>query len=114
MACKLQEVDGYLKELHWQNLSLGGEPWFSIYLPFSCKIMNEPVPRHFKAPAMKAYDSTTDLFDNLESFKSLILLQGIYDALMYKSFPTTFKEVTRGWYTQLLSGSIHSFKEFDQ
>lgn len=51
--------------------------------------MEELVPRHFKAPAMEAYDGTSDPFDHIESFRSHMLLQGISDALMRKTFLTT-------------------------
>lgn len=63
---------------------------------------------------MKAYDGTSDLFNYLESFRFLMLLQGTLDALMCKTFPATFRKVVRFWYTQLQSGLILSFKKFGQ
>lgn len=70
------------------------------------------MPRRFKAPTLKAYDSTTNPFNHLENFKSLMLLQGASDDLICKSFPTTFRKMVRAWYTRLPSRSIHSSKEF--
>lgn len=69
--------------------------------PFSHKIMEELVPCNFKALVMEAYDGITDPFDYLESFKSLMLLQGPSDVLICKSFLITFRKVVRAWYTQL-------------
>lgn len=71
------------------------------------------MPYHFKEPTMEAYNGTSDLFDYMESFRSLILHQGMLDALMCKTFLTTFKKVARAWYTQLLPRLIHFFEEFN-
>lgn len=62
---------------------------------FSCKIMEESVPHRFKTPIMEAYDGISDLFNHLESFRSLILLQGALNALMCKTFLIAFKKVAR-------------------
>lgn len=70
-----------------------------LHPPFSHKIMEELMPHHFKALAMEAYNGTSDPFDYLESFKSLMLFQRALDALICKTFPITFKEVARAWYT---------------
>lgn len=63
---------------------------------------------------MEAYDSSTDPYDDLESFKAIMMLQEMFDALMSKPFLATFKEATRAWYTRLPPNSIDSFKEFGQ
>lgn len=56
-----------------------------VYLPFSHKIMEESMPHYLKAPTMEDYNGTSDPFDHLESFRSLMLLQGVLDSLMCKA-----------------------------
>lgn len=69
-----------------------GEPLFTIHWPFSQAIMEELVPHHFTALIMKTYDGSIDPCNYLESFKALMVLQEVSDALMCKSFSTTFKD----------------------
>lgn len=61
---------------------------------------------------MEAHDGTTDPFDHLENFRSLILLQVVFDSIMCKSFLTPFRKVARAWYARLPQGLIYSFKKF--
>lgn len=62
---------------------------------------------------MEAYGGSTDPCDHLESFKALILLKEVFDALICKSFLTIFKDAARAWCTRLPLDSISSFEEFD-
>lgn len=47
------------------------------------------IPHHFKVLLVETYDGTTDLYDHLKGYKSLMMLQGASDPLMYKSFLAT-------------------------
>ena len=38
--------------------------------------MKELIPHHFKVLSMGVYDGPTDPYDYLESFKTLMMLQG--------------------------------------
>ena len=49
--------------------------------------------------------------DHLESFKTLMHLQGVVDEIMCKAFPTTLKGPTRIWFSKLMLNSIGIFKE---
>ena len=49
--------------------------------------------------------------DHLESFKTLMHLQGVADEIMCQAFPTTLKGPTRVWFSRLTSNSIDTFKE---
>ena len=51
-----------------------GEVGFNADLPFSRKIMDEPISANFKMPQLEAYDGATDSVDRLKSFKVLVLL----------------------------------------
>ena len=49
--------------------------------------------------------------DHLESFKTLMHLQGIPAEIMCRAFPTTLKGPARIWFSRLTPNSISSFKE---
>ena len=49
--------------------------------------------------------------DHLESFKTLMHLQGIPDEIMCRAFPTMLKGLARIWFSRLTPNSISSFKE---
>ena len=46
-------------------------------------------------PQVENYDRSKDPLDHLESFKSLMHLQGIPDEIMCKAFPITLKGSAR-------------------
>ena len=60
---------------------------------------------------MKNYDGNKDPLDHLESFKTLMHLQGVPDEIMCKTFPTTLKGPARIWFSRLTPDSISTFKE---
>lgn len=72
---------------------LVGELLFSMHPSLSCAIMEEPVPPHFKVLTLEICDGPIDSYNHIESFKALMMLHKVLDALMYKSFLTTFKDV---------------------
>ena len=49
--------------------------------------------------------------DHLESFKTLMHLQGIANKIMYRAFPTTLKGPIRIWFSKLTPNSISTFKK---
>ncbi|XP_023928293.2 uncharacterized protein LOC112039643 [Quercus suber] len=60
---------------------------------------------------IKSYDGVKDPLDHLETFKTLIHLQGVADEIMCRAFPTTLKGLTRIWFSRLTPNSIGTFKE---
>ena len=62
-------------------------------------------------PQIKSYDGVKDLLDHLETFKTLMHLQGVPDKIMCKAFPTTLKGPARIWFSRLTPSSINTFKE---
>ena len=60
---------------------------------------------------IEAYDEFKDPIDHLESFKTLMHLQGMADEIMCRAFPTTLKGPTRVWFSKLTPNSISSFKD---
>ncbi|XP_023927946.1 uncharacterized protein LOC112039315 [Quercus suber] len=62
-------------------------------------------------PQIESYDGAKDLLDHLETFKTLMHLQGVVDEIMCKAFLTTLKGLTRIWFSRLMPNSISTFKE---
>ncbi|XP_075663057.1 uncharacterized protein LOC142632563 [Castanea sativa] len=62
-------------------------------------------------PQVESYDGSKDPLDHLESFKTLMHLQGVPNAIMCRAFPTTLKGPARIWFSRLTSNSIGTFKE---
>ena len=57
------------------------------------------------------YDGSRDPLDHLESFKTLMHLQGAPDEIMCKAFPTTLKGSARVWFNKLTLNTVFIFKE---
>ena len=62
-------------------------------------------------PQIESYDGVKDPLDHLETFKTLMHLQGILDEIMCRAFPTTLKGPARVWFSRLTLSSISTFKE---
>ena len=60
---------------------------------------------------VETYDGSKDPLDHLESFKTLMHLQGVVDEIMCRAFPTTLKGPARIWFSRLTPNSISTFKE---
>ena len=50
--------------------------------PFTASITSFPLLLKFRMPQVEAYDGSKDPLDHLESFKTLIRLQGVVDEIM--------------------------------
>ena len=59
--------------------------------PFTMSVTSFPLPPKFRMPNMKSYNGSKDPLDYLESFKTLMHLQGVADEIMCRAFPTTLK-----------------------
>ena len=62
-------------------------------------------------PQIESYDGVKDPLNHLETFKTLMHLQGVADKIMYKAFLMTLKGPTRIWFSRLTPNSISTFKE---
>ena len=62
-------------------------------------------------PQIESYDRVKDPLDQLETFKTLMHLQGVTDEIMCKAFPTMLKGLARIWFSRLTPNSISTFKE---
>ena len=52
--------------------------------------------------------------DHVDSYKSLMALQGYSDEVMCKAFFTTMKGSERSWFKKLTSGIIDSFGDLSR
>ena len=59
--------------------------------PFTAAVNFFPLPHKFCMPHIDSYDGVKDPLDHLETFKTLMYLQGVADKIMCRAFPTTLK-----------------------
>ena len=79
--------------------------------PFTTPVTLFPLLSKFHMPQVEAYDGSKDPLNHLESFKTLMHLQGVADKIMCRAFLTTLKGPTRVWFNRLTPNSIITFKE---
>ena len=79
--------------------------------PFTASINSFPLPHKFRMLQIDSYNEVKDPLDHLETFKTLMHLQGVADEIMCKAFPTTLKVAARIWFSRLTPNSINTFKE---
>ena len=58
---------------------------------FTAVVNSFPLPHKFRMPHIDSYDGVKDPLDHLETFKTLMHLQGVADEIMCRAFPTTLK-----------------------
>ena len=78
--------------------------------PFITPVTSFPLPLKFCMLQVKAYNRSKDPLDHLESFKTLMHLQGMADEIKCRAFLTTLKGLVRVWFSRLTPNSI-TFKE---
>ena len=78
---------------------------------FTASVNSFPLPHKFHMPQIDSYDGVKDPLDHLETFKTLMHLQGIANEIMCRAFPTALKGAARIWFSRLTPNSISTFKE---
>ena len=78
---------------------------------FTAAVNFFPLPHKFRMLQIDSYDGVKDPLDHLETFKTLINLQGVADEIMCRAFLTTLKGAARIWFSRLTPNSISTFKE---
>ena len=79
--------------------------------PFTTSVNSFPLPQKFRMPQIKSYDRVKDPLDHLETFKTLMHLQGVPNKIMCRAFPTMLKGPAIIWFNRLTLNSINTFKE---
>ncbi|GFZ08175.1 hypothetical protein Acr_19g0011120 [Actinidia rufa] len=83
--------------------------------PFTERILRARISSKFKLPAqLGMYEGKTDPMDHLDSYKSLMSLQGCSDEVMCKAFSATLKGPARSWFRKLSPGTIDSFGDLSR
>ena len=59
--------------------------------PFTAVVNSFPLPHKFRMPHIDSYDDVKDTLGHLETFKTLMHLQGVVEEIMCRAFPTTLK-----------------------
>ena len=67
--------------------------------PFTAAVNSFPLPHKFRMPHIDSYDGVKDPLDHLETFKTLMHLQGVANEIMCKAFLTTLKGTARIWFS---------------
>ena len=67
--------------------------------PFTAAVNSFPLPHKFRMPHIDSYDEVKDPLDHLETFKTLMHLQGVADEIVCRAFPTTLKGAARIWFS---------------
>ena len=63
--------------------------------PFTIPVNSYPLPQKFRMPQVDSYDGVKDPLNHLETFKTLMHLQGVPDEIMCRAFPTTLRGAAR-------------------
>ena len=79
--------------------------------PFTAPVNSCPLPLKFRMPQVESYDGIKDPLDHLETFKTMMHLQGVPDEVMCRAFPTPLRGTARVWFSRLAPNSISTFKE---
>ena len=79
--------------------------------PFTIPVNSCPLPQKFRMPQIESYNRVKDPLNHLETFKTLMHLQGVPNEIMCRAFPTTLKGAARIWFSRLTPNSINTFKE---
>ena len=77
--------------------------------PFTKTVISFPLPSKFRMLSLEIFDGSKDPLDHLESFKTVMCLQGVPNEIMCRAFPTTLKGPARVWFKKLMLGSVGSF-----
>ena len=64
--------------------------------PFIASVNSFPLPHKFCMPQIDSYDGVKDPLDHLETFMTLMHLQGVADEIMCRAFPKTLKGPCKG------------------
>ena len=81
------------------------------YSPFTAPVTSFPLPAKFRMPQVEPNDGSKDPLDHLESFKTLMYLQGVLDEIMCKAFPITLKGPVQVWFNKLALNIVSTFNE---
>ncbi|PIN25778.1 hypothetical protein CDL12_01474 [Handroanthus impetiginosus] len=74
-------------------------------------ILAEPIPPNFRAPGISEYTGLFDPAKHLLRFQTAAVLYQYNDRVKCRAFISTLGESAQTWFSQLPSGSVHSFAQ---
>ncbi|KAL0909137.1 hypothetical protein M5K25_023669 [Dendrobium thyrsiflorum] len=77
--------------------------------PFTEAVLQHPIPAGFKLPSIDAYDGTSDPYEHVDHYRTIMHIQRASDALLCQFFPATLKGQARTWFYSLPAGTIPLF-----
>ncbi|GFY88244.1 MATE efflux family protein [Actinidia rufa] len=78
--------------------------------PFTERVLRTRISSKFKLPTqLDIYEGKTDPMDHLDSYKSLMSLQGCSDEVMCKAFSATLKRPARSWVSKAITRNCRLF-----
>ncbi|XP_019189271.1 PREDICTED: uncharacterized protein LOC109183670 [Ipomoea nil] len=87
------------------------EPQDVLSSPFANAIMEEPLPRDFRFPTIKAYSGTTDPRAHLTRYRAAMMITEATDAILCRGFFATLDGQAHDWFGSLPAGSISTFAD---
>jgi hypothetical protein len=82
--------------------------------PFTKAVISFPLPSKFRMPSLETFDGSKDPLNHLESFKTVMCLQGVPDEIMCRAFPTILKGPARVWFKKIAPSSVGSFAQLSR
>ena len=82
--------------------------------PFTKRVDKYPFPAKFKVPQLETFDGLKNPLDYLDSFRTVIRLQGVSNEIMCHAFTTNLRGSARVWFNQLETGSIDTFAQLSR
>uniref|UniRef100_A0A2N9FRY1 Retrotransposon gag domain-containing protein n=1 Tax=Fagus sylvatica TaxID=28930 RepID=A0A2N9FRY1_FAGSY len=111
MKEQMKEMKSQVKEKAAKNLDMLVHRSES---PFTKRVDEYPLPAKFKVPQLETFDGFKDPLDYLDSFRTVMRLQGVSDEIMCRTFPTNLRGSARTWFNQLETGSIDTFAQLSR
>uniref|UniRef100_A0A2N9EHL8 RNase H type-1 domain-containing protein n=1 Tax=Fagus sylvatica TaxID=28930 RepID=A0A2N9EHL8_FAGSY len=82
--------------------------------PFTAAVISFPLPSKFRMPSLETFDRSKDPLDHLESFKTMMCLQGVPNEIICRAFLTTLKGPAKIWSKKLTPGSVGTFAQLSR
>ncbi|XP_019185996.1 PREDICTED: uncharacterized protein LOC109180742 [Ipomoea nil] len=87
------------------------EPQDVLSSPFANAIMEEPLPRDFRFPTIKAYSGTTDPRAHLTRYRAAMMITEATDVILCRGFFATLDGQAHDWFGSLPARSISAFAD---
>ncbi|KAI0530910.1 hypothetical protein KFK09_000458 [Dendrobium nobile] len=94
---------------HWKYKQSLYQRDFQESSPLTETILQHPIPARFKLPNIDSYDRTSDPYEHIDHYRTIMHIQQASDALLCQVIPATLKGQARTWFYSLPVRSISMF-----